>query len=124
MKKNRIAVIMNDTARFVTSVEDKLSIATIILFCYAKGTVMFSELLYCDDKEAFIKKLNRKYKDYEIDLSVNFNRQNVKKALLDTIEKVKEKEDKDGFHKAVFEKDPFALACVEMSDKFYNKVKK
>jgi hypothetical protein len=111
----KIEEIVYDTAREVFDVTGKINIATIFLFCYQKGAVEFAELLYCEDKEAFIKSLNEQYKEYEIDFSINLQDRNIKSAFHKTIEKVKQVFDKDGFHKAVFKKDDMALAVVDLT---------
>ena len=80
----------------------------------------FSELLYTSNHKQFIKNLNSKYSDYEGDFSVNLENGNVNDALYKTLEKVKEKYDANGFYKALFEKDPFALAIKEIVDNFKN----
>jgi len=99
----------------VFDVTGKINIATIFLFCYQKGAMEFAELLYCDNKEEFIKSLNEQYKEYEIDFSINLQDRNINSAFHKTIEKVKQVFDKDGFHKAVFERDEYALVIAKMT---------
>ena len=116
----KIEKIIYQTARSLNNVEDKLSISVLFLFCYKESVSLFSELLYTSDHEEFIEKLNSKYSDYEVDFSVNLGNKNVSDSLLKTIEKVIEIYDRDGFYKALFEKDPFALAIEEIVDNFKN----
>ena len=116
----KIEKIIYDTTRELNNVEDKLRIATIFLFCQMRGSEELSELLYCEDKQAFIESLNNEYKDYDIDLLLDFKNPNVKSAFFKTLEKVKEKWDADGFLKAISEKDEYALAVLSITEKFFN----
>lgn len=109
-----ITNIIYQTTREINNVEDKLRIATIFLFCDKVGSVKFAELLYCDDKEKFINDLQNEYKYYDVDFSINFNNFNVKRAFEKTLEEVVKKEDANGYYKALFEKDPFALVIQEI----------
>lgn len=111
----KIEHIIYETARELFNVEDKIRIATIFIFCYQKGTFDFSDLLYCEDKEAFIESLNQKYKEYEVDFSLNLKDKNINSAFYKTIEKVKQVFDKDGFHKAIFDKDEYALVIANIT---------
>lgn len=101
--------ILYETTRSIYSVEDKMSIASIILFCYKLGNLKFSELLYTEDHSRFIESLNDEYNNYEIDLSVRLNDKNVRDCFNATIKKVAEKYDQDGYLKALFNRDEFAV---------------
>ena len=116
----KIEKIIYQTARSLNNVEDKLSISVLFLFCYKESGSLFSELLYTSNHKQFIEKLNSKYSDYEVDFSVNLKNGNVNDAFYKTLEKVKEIYDKDGFYKALFDKDPFALAIEGIVDNFKN----
>jgi len=87
----KIEEIIYNTTREVLNVSDKLSIATPFIFCLKKDSMLFSELLYSDDYERFIDKLNE---DYDADFSINFSNINVKNAFLKTRELVIEKRTK------------------------------
>ena len=101
--------------------EDKLSISTIFLFCHSIGTETFSELLYTKSPKKFIKSLEKEYGDYDIILKVRLGDKGILTAFNKTIEEVKSKYDKDGFYKAVFEKDSFAMAIVGITNTIFNK---
>lgn len=109
-----ITNIIYQTTREINNVEDKLRIATIFLFCDKVGSVKFAELLYCDDKEKFVNDLQNEYKHYDVDFYINFSNINVKRAFEKTLEEVVKKEDVNGYYKALFEKDPFALVIQEI----------
>jgi hypothetical protein len=126
----KIHDIIYHSTRQVYSVEDKLRIATIFIFCYSHDNKLFSELLYCEDKEKFIKKLNEIYKDFEVDFYVNLADRNIRNAFNLTLEKVKYVHDEGGFLKALFEGDEYALVIDEIANiqfdyiSFDKKVKK
>ena len=86
-----IEKIIYDTTREIYSVEDKLRIATIFLFCNEKDSKLFSELLYTDNHEQFIDNLNTEYQEYEIYFGIRLEDRNVKNSYYKTLEKVKEK---------------------------------
>lgn len=109
-----ITDIIYQTTREINNVEDKLRIATIFLFCDKVSSIKFAELLYCDDKEKFVNDLQKDYKHYEVDFYINLNNFNVKRAFEKTLEEVVKKEDANGYYKALFEKDPFALVIQEI----------
>ena len=48
----KIEEIIYDTTRGVLNLEDKLSIATIFLFCEKLGSKKLAELLYCESIQA------------------------------------------------------------------------
>jgi hypothetical protein len=108
--------IIYETTRGIYSVEDKLSIATVFIFCWKMNSKLFAELLYCNDHVEFIDNLNAEYKDYEVDFSIRLADKNVKDCFYKTLEKVKEKYDDNGFFKALFEGDEFALVIAEIQN--------
>lgn len=114
--------ILYDTTRSIYSVEDKLSIATIILFCYKSSSLNFANLLYTDNHLKFIEDLNDEYKEYEIDLSVKLEDKNIRNCFQTTLEKVRERFDKDGYYKALFEGDEFALVIEEIVNYNFNEI--
>lgn len=114
--------IIYDTTREIYSVEDKLRIATIFLFCNEKDSKLFSELLYTKNHIKFIDSLNSKYQEYEIDFSIRLEDRNVKNSFYKTLEKVKEKYDSDGYYKALYENDPFALVIYDIVNYDFDKV--
>lgn len=101
--------IIYNTTRGIYSVEDKLSIASLILFSWKLGNKTFSKLLYTDDYKKFIEELSNQYKSYNINLSVKLEDKQIYDALTKTIEKVREKYDPDGFLKALYEGDDYAV---------------
>ncbi len=106
--------IIYDTTRQLITVEEKLKIATIYLFCDSLGTIQLSELLYTDNAENFIQKLNDEYKYYDIDLKIDFSNKNINNSFELTRNAIIEKHDKDGYYKAVYKKDPFALVIADI----------
>lgn len=114
----KIEKIIYQTARSLNNVEDKLSISVLFLFCYKESVSLFSELLYTSNHKQFIEKLNSKYSDYKVDFSVNLENKNVNEAFCKTLEKVIEIYDKEGFYKALYEGDEFALAIEGIIDNF------
>ncbi len=102
--------IIYDTTRELLNVEDKLRIATLFLFCREISNLKFSELLYIDNHEDFICQLNADYSKYEVDFTLNFSNKNISNSFYKTLEKVKAVFDSNGYYKALFEKDEFALA--------------
>ena len=118
----KIEQIIYDTTREVFNLEDKLSIATIFLFCDKLGRERLADLLYCENKEKLIEDLQNEFKDYDVDFSIRFSNPNVLNAFNKTIEKYKEKNDADGFLKAVYEKDEFAMVICEIVNYRFDKV--
>lgn len=110
----QIEKIIYETTRSVSSLEDKLRIATIFIFCYKLGAKEFAELLYTNNHERFINKLEKKYQHFNISLAIEFSDKNVKSCFYKTLNKVKEKYDDDKYYKAIFEDDPFAIAIQEI----------
>ena len=105
----KIEDIIYQTTREIYSVEDKLRIATLFLFCQKLGSIKLSELLYNDDLEQFIEDLQKEYEDFDIDLSINLSDKNIHNSFFKTLEMVKEKWDLNGYLKALYEGDEFAV---------------
>jgi hypothetical protein len=112
----KIEPIIYETTRGIYSVEDKLSIATLFLFCYKYDSKLFAELLYLKEHTKLIEHLNLSYKEYQVDFSIKLEDKNVRDSFYKTIEVVKDKYDKDGYYKALFEKDEFALVVYELTN--------
>lgn len=117
----KIEQIIYDTTRNVLNLEDKLSIATLFLFCEKIGTKKLAELLYNDDLEQFIDDLQEEYSGYDVDFSIRLENRNVHDAFFKTLDKYKEKNDSNGFLKAIHEKDPFALVICEIVNYKFDK---
>tara|TARA_R110002049_G_scaffold85641_2_gene217744 strand:- start:1107 stop:1526 length:420 start_codon:yes stop_codon:yes gene_type:complete len=118
----KIEPIIYETTRGIYSVEDKLSIASLILFCWKLGSKTFCKLLYTKDYSEFIADLSNEYKDFDIKLDIRLEDKQIKNSLIKTIEKVREKEDKDGYLKALYEGDKFALVIDEIVNYNFDKV--
>ena len=118
----KIEQIIYETTRNVLNLEDKLSIATIFLFCEQIGTQKIAELLYNDDIEQFIDNLQDEYSAFEVDFSVRLDKRDIEDAFFKTLEKYKEKNDSNGFLKAVYEKDPFTLVICDISNYNFNAI--
>ena len=118
----KIEPIIYETTRGIYSVEDKLSIASLILFSWKLGSKTFCKLLYTKDYSKFIADLSNDYKDFDIKLDVRLEDKQIKNSLIKTIEKVREKEDKDGYLKALYEGDKFALVIDEIVNYNFDKV--
>jgi hypothetical protein len=119
----KIETIIYETTREIYSVEDKLSIATIFLFCNEMDSKLFAELLYSTDPKEFIKDLTAKYSEYEIDFTIRLSDKNVSNSFYLTLQKVKDKYDEDGFYKALYKGDEFALVIYEIMNYDFNKIK-
>lgn len=117
----KIEPIIYETTRGIYNIEDKLSIASLILFCFKLGSKTFCKLLYTKDYSKFITDLSNEYKEFDIKLDIRLKDKQIKKALIETIQKVREKEDKDGYLKALFEGDEFALVIDEIVNYNFNK---
>jgi len=117
----KIEPIIYDTTREIYSVEDKLSIASIFLFCWKLGNKTLSELLYTDNHKKFIDNLIQKYSEYDIDLTVRLDDKNVNNSFYKTIEKVKKKYDDNGYLEALFNKDEFAIVIEEIVNYNFDK---
>ncbi len=119
----KIEDIIYNTTRGIYNVEDKLRIATIFLFCEKLGSERLAELLYCDCFETFLDNLNEEFKDYDVDFNIRLEDKNVSDCFFKTIDVYKEKNDKDGYLKALFNKDPFAIAIQQILNYRFDKVK-
>jgi hypothetical protein len=113
----KIEPIIYETTRGIYSVEDKLSIAALILFSWKLGSETFCKLLYTKDYSKFIAELSNEYKDFDIKLDVRLEDKQIKNSLIKTIEKIREKEDKDGYLKALYEGDEFAVMINSIINK-------
>lgn len=118
----KIENIIYHTTRDLLNIEDKLRIATLFLFCSRLGSKKLSELLYTDDHQSFIANLNSEYASYEVDFEIDLHKRDVKNAFYKTLEKVKEKWDQNGYLKALFEGDEFALVICEIVNYDFDKV--
>lgn len=116
----RIEPIIYDTTRGVFNVEDKLSIATVFLFAWQYGEEDFAELLYTDDPDAYIKGLNDRFKQFDVDFTVRLDDRNVREAFDKTRIAVRDKHDADGFYKALYNRDEFAIAVLDIVSVFCN----
>jgi hypothetical protein len=114
--------IIYDTTRNIYSVEDKLSIATIFIFCWKLSSKSFAELLYCDNHVKFIENLNFQYSQYEVDFTIRLTDKNIKDCFYKTLERVKEKYDNNGYYKALYQGDEFALVIDEIVNYSFDKV--
>lgn len=118
----KIEQIIYDTTRNVLNLEDKLSIATLFLFCEKLGSKRLSELLYCNCLETFIDDLQNEYKYFDVDFTIRLEKREVQDAFFKTLDKYKEKNDSNGFLKAIHENDPFALVICEIVDYRFDKI--
>ena len=109
-----IEKIIYQTTREIYSVEDKMSIATIFLFCEKISNKLFAELLYTDNHENFISKINVEYSEFDVDFSIRLTDANVRNSFYKTLEKVKEQCDNDGYYKALYNGDEFAIVIDEI----------
>lgn len=107
-KAMKIEKIIYDTTRELTSVEDKLGIAVIFLFCYKLEDEKFAELLYTNNHESFLEELERKIKNYDVKLRIDLSNPNIRNSFYKTLEEVKLRYDKDGYYKALFNNDEYA----------------
>lgn len=119
----KIEEIIYDTTRGVLNLEDKLSIATIFLFCEKLGSKKLAELLYCDCLETFMYDLHDEYKNYDVDFTIRLEKREVNDAFFKTLDKYKEKNDSDGFLKAVHERDEFALVICDIVNYNFDAIK-
>lgn len=119
----KIEQIIYDTTRNVLNLEDKLSIATIFLFCEKLGSKRLAELLYCDCFETFLDDLQEEFKAYDVDFKIRLDKKEVNDSFFKTLEKYKEKNDSNGFLKAVYDKDEYALVICEIVNYDFDKIK-
>ncbi|AWW31864.1 hypothetical protein DN752_17950 [Echinicola strongylocentroti] len=106
--------IIYETTRGIHSVDDKLRIATIFIFCWKLNNKKFAELLYTANHTKFINNLNNEYSNYQVDFTIKLTDKNIKDCFYKTLEKIKHKYDKDGFYKALFEGDEFAVVIDQI----------
>lgn len=118
----KIEQIIYDTTRGILNIEDKLSIATLFLFCEKLGTKKLAELLYNEDLEQFIYDLQDEYSSYDVDFSIRLNNKNVHDAFFKTLEKYKLKNDSNGFLKAVYNEDEFAMVICDIINYRFDKI--
>lgn len=118
----KIEQIIYDTTRELLNLEDKLSIATLFLFCEKLGTKKLAELLYNDDLESFIDDLQEEYLGYDVDFSIRLENRNVSNAFFKTLDKYKEKNDSNGFLKAVYDRDKFAMVICDIVNYRFDKI--
>lgn len=117
-----IEKIIYQTTRNVLNLDDKLRIATVFLFCYKISSKDFAELLYSKNHIDFIDKLNLKHLNYNVDFDINFKDKCVKDAFYKTLSAVILKYDSNGYYKAIFDKDKFALVISEIIDYNFDKI--
>ena len=113
---DNVTNIVYNTTRGIYSIEDKLSIVTVLLFCIKSSSKDFAKLMYTKNHESFIQELNSKYEKFDVDFTINFQNKLIKDCFLKTIDEVRKVYDKDGFHKALFEGDKYAEAIVEITE--------
>lgn len=116
-----IEPIIYETTRGIYSVEDKLSIASLILFSWKLGSKTFCKLLYTEDYSKFIIDLSNEYKEFDVKLDVRLQDKQIKTSLIKTIEKVREKYDGNGYLKALYQGDEFALVIDEIVNYNFDK---
>lgn len=109
-----IESILYHTTRPLNNVEDKLRIATLFLFCYKMSSKKFAELLYTGSHEEFINELQHEYSEHKVDFTIGLNDRDIRRCFITTLEKVIEKYDPDGYYKALFDGDEFALVIDEI----------
>ncbi|WP_163401460.1 hypothetical protein [Flavobacterium fluviatile] len=117
-----IEKIIYESTREIYSLEDKLRIATIFLFCEKLGNSKLAELLYTDNHEKLILDITEEFNDYDVDFHINFSNSNVKSAFNKTLEKVKKVCDDNGYLKALFNKDEYALVIEGIVNYNFDKV--
>jgi hypothetical protein len=109
--------IIYDTTRELHSVEHKINIASLFIFCYYYGSKEFARLLY-GDAEKLIEELRLRLEDYEIKIELDLSQKNIKNAFEKTKEKVISKFDKDLFLFSIYNGDDYALAVLEIVERF------
>lgn len=109
-----IEKIIYHTTRNIHNLEDKLSIATLFIFCYQLERKAFAELLYTDNHEELIQKFNVRFSGAKIDLSIRLDDKNIRECFKRTLEEVKRKYDINGYYKALYDSDPYAVVINEL----------
>jgi len=66
--------------------------------------------------------LQDEYKDYDVDFTIRLEKREVQDAFFKTLDKYKEKNDSNGFLKAVHDKDEFALVICEIVNYRFDKI--
>jgi hypothetical protein len=120
--KTRIEEIIYETTREIYNIEDKLRIATLFLFCERVGSEKLSELLYCENHINFVNSLNSEYKDYDVDFTINFENPNVKSAFYKTLDAIVINWDSNGFLKALYNKDEYAIVICDILNYNFSQV--
>lgn len=118
----KIDKIIYNTTRGLISLEKKLSIASIFLFCYQLDKIKLAELLYTEHPKQFIDSLHEEYKDYEVSLKVDLDNENVLEAFNKTKAEIIKIYDDNGYYKALFNKDPYALAIHQIVNIDFDKI--
>ena len=72
--------------------------------------------MYTKNYSGLIASLSEEYKDYDVKLTIRLVDPQIKNALIKTIEKVREKEDANGYLKALYEGRKDALQVYEMAN--------
>ena len=116
----QIVEIMYDSCRNLRNIEDKIKVSSTFIFCYY-DSIEFANLLYTDNLDSFFEDLLSRYNDVVefIDLRKSLEDKEFKRAFDKTRQDCIKKFDSNGFYKAVFKKDEFALACVSVSEKVF-----
>ena len=78
--------------------------------------------MYTKDYSGLIADLSEEYKDYDVKLKIRLEDRQINNALTKTIEKVREKEDADGYLKALYEGDKYAIYIDELVNYNFNNV--
>ena len=116
MKK--IEDIIYHTTRGVIGVTDKLDVAVLFLYAFKHSMEALAELMYSKNTQSFIDKHNKILSDYGISLNVNMKDSSIREAVNLTIKDVRKHWDDEGFYKALYDRDPFAIACLEVAEAF------
>ena len=89
-------------------------------FMYSAGEEF--EKTINDDLEYFIDNLQEQYSDYDVDFTIRLNKKEIHDALFKTLDKYKEKNDSNGFLKAVHNKDKFAMVICDIVNYKFDKI--
>lgn len=114
----QIVGIMDDSCRNLRNIEDKIKVSSTFIFCY-NDSIEFANLLYTDDLDGFFEDLLSRYNEVVefIDLRKSLEDKEFKRAFDETRQECIKKFDSNFFYKSIFEKDEWALACVNISSK-------